>query len=269
MEDIELEGKTMNVEALDMLGLDLLSREIKLKRALNKLVGKEVNWGSPKQVGVVLYEDLGIKCTLKTPKGANSTSEAAILDLKGKHPVVDKLIEYREVAKFRSTYVIGFKELMVDDRLYISYKIHGTVTGRYSSRIHSIPRDGSVRNLVIAPPGWKFFQADISQAELRIIAQMSGDLEMRKCFLEGIDIHWRTLMFAIAAGYIKGDYAQRVKETANQLIHGHKDEDISITEACEICLDYGHEKAIEVWPGWKEGRKKAKAINFGYVYGMY
>jgi DNA polymerase-1 len=269
MEDIELEGKTMNVEALDMLGLDLLSREIKLKRALNKLVGKEVNWGSPKQVGVVLYEDLGIKCTLKTPKGANSTSEAAILDLKGKHPVVDKLIEYREVAKFRSTYVIGFKELMVDDRLYISYKIHGTVTGRYSSRIHSIPRDGSVRNLVIAPPGWKFFQADISQAELRIIAQMSGDLEMRKCFLEGIDIHWRTLMFAIAAGYIKGDYAQRVKETANQLILGHKDEDISITEACEICLDYGHEKAIEVWPGWKEGRKKAKAINFGYVYGMY
>ena len=265
MSEIELVGKTINVEKMDELAVDLLSQELTLKSELNKLAGKDVNWNSPKQVAQVLYKDLGIKCTVFTEKKAPSTSETAVLDLKGKHPVVDKLIKYREVTKFRSTYVVGFRKFMVDDLLFISYKLHGTVTGRYSSRIHSIPRDGSVRNLVIAPPGWHFVQGDISQAELRIIAQISGDLEMRKCFLSGIDIHWRTLMFAIAAGYIQGEYAAQVIDTAKKLTG----KTYRIGEACDVLLKAGHEKCIETWKGWKEGRKKAKAINFGYVYGMY
>lgn len=267
MEDIELEGKTIDVERLDALGVDLLAQEIALRSELNALAGRVVNWNSPDQVATFLYDDMGVECQVFTEKKKRSTSEAALIDLKGKHEAVDKLIKYREVAKFRSTYVLGFYERMVDDKLYISYKVHGTVTGRYSSRIHSIPRDGSVRNLVTAPKGWHFVQADISQAELRIIAQISADLEMRKCFLENIDIHWRTLMFAIAAGYIAGDYADRVVETASALIDGK--ERPRIFDACEMLLDVGHEKCIEIWDGWKEGRKKAKAINFGYVYGMY
>jgi uracil-DNA glycosylase family 4 len=270
MEDIELVGKSLNMEKLEDMALTLKGREIGLLADLRELIGKEINWDSPKQVATLLYEDLGIECTSFTKKGAKSTSETAIIDLKGKHVVVDKLVEYREVTKFKRTYIDGWRERIVDGKLYISYKVHGTVTGRYSSAIHSIPRDGSIRNLVEAPEGWRFVQADISQAELRIIAMISRDLEMRKCFLEGIDIHWRTLMFAIAAGYIKGDYAERVQDTAKALVLGTKrDPDIPIFEACEILLDYGHEKAIEVWDGWKEGRKRAKAINFGYVYGMY
>lgn len=269
MEDIELVGKTLDVDKMDELGLELRSQAITLENELNKEAGRKVNWSSPQQVAEVLYDDLGIKCTVRTPKGAPSTSEEAVLNLKGKHPVVDKLIKYREVTKFKSTYVDGFRELMVGDKLYISYKLHGTVTGRYSSRIHSIPRDGSVRNLVGAPPGWKFFQADISQAELRTIAQMSGDLEMRKCFTEGIDIHWRTLMFAIAAGYIKGEWADLAVSTANSLTKARRGEEMSITEACEYLLEVGHDRCIEHNKLWKEGRKRAKAINFGFVYGMY
>lgn len=265
MEDIELVGKTLNMEKLDDMALELKSREIGLLRHLRKLIGKEINWDAPQQVARLLYEDLGIECTVFTDKGAPSTSEAALIDLKGKHPVVDKLVEYREVTKFKRTYIDGWRERIVDGKLYISYKVHGTVTGRYSSAIHSIPRDGSIRNLVEAPKGWRFVQADISQAELRIIAMISRDLEMRKCFLEGIDIHWRTLMFAIAAGYIKGEYADRVIATARE-ITGKR---LRIFEACEALLDAGHEAAIKVWDGWKEGRKRAKAINFGYVYGMY
>jgi DNA polymerase-1 len=267
MEDVELEGKTLDVERMDSLALDLRAQTITLRGELNEMAGREVKWTAPKQVAGVLYDDLGIKCTVFTAKGAPSTSEAALIDLKGKHALVDKLIKYREVTKFHSTYIEGFRKRMVGDKLYISYKLHGTVTGRYSSRIHSIPRDGSVRNLVIAPKGWHFVQADISQAELRIIAQISADLEMRKCFLENIDIHWRTLMFAIAAGYIGGEYADRVVETASALIDGK--ERPRVFEACEMLLDAGHDRCIEIWPGWKEGRKKAKAINFGYVYGMY
>ena len=265
LEDIELEGKTLDMEKFEELGLSLRSREINLVAKLRKLIGHEINWDSPQQVRKLLYDDLGMECTVFTKKGAKSTGEAAIIDLKGKHPIIDAMIEYREVTKFYRTYVKGFRAVIVDGKLYISYKIHGTRTGRYSSRIHSIPRDGSVRNLVGAPPGWKFIQADISQAELRIIAQTSSDLEMRKCFLEGIDIHWRTLMFAISAGYIKGEYANRVIETVEQI----DGVNLRITEACERLLEVGHEAAIRIWPGWKEGRKKAKAINFGYVYGMY
>lgn len=268
MEDIELEGKTINVKKMDQLGIDLLSEELNLEQELNKIAGRTVNWNSPPQVGDVIYRQFKIKCTLKTPKGAPSTSEDALIDLKGKHDVVDKLIRYREVTKFRKTYVVGFRKLMAGVKLFISYKIHGTVTGRYASRIHSIPRDGSVRNLVVAPDGWHFVQADISQAELRIIAQISGDLEMRRCFLGGIDLHWRTLMFAIAAGYIGGDYADRVFETAAQL-KGFNPKEMRIAEACDLLLEAGPDACIKIWPGWKDGRKKAKAINFGYVYGMY
>jgi len=207
MEDIELEGKTLNMEKFEALALDLRSREIGLVAKLRKLIGHDINWDSPVQVRKLLYEDLGMKCTVFTKKGAKSTGENAIIDLKGKHPIIDAMIEYREVTKFYRTYVKGFRKLIVDDKLYISYKLHGTVTGRYSSRIHSIPRDGSVRNLVEAPPGWRFVQADISQAELRIIAQISNDLEMRRCFLGGVDIHWRTLFYALEAGYIGGGEA--------------------------------------------------------------
>ena len=92
-------------------------------------------------------------------------------------------------------------------------KLHGTVTGRYSSRIHSIPRDGSIRNLVTAPPGWEFVQGDISQAELRAAAAASGDGELRRCFTEDIDVHWRTLLHTLTSAGL-GEYVEHLRETA-------------------------------------------------------
>lgn len=266
LEEIELEGLTINLPMMDGIQEDLEGRKRVSETELEVLAGRRVNWNSPKQVAEVLYEDLGIKCTQFTPKGAPSTSESAIIDLKGTHPFVDELIKYRELDKFISTYLVGLRKFMVGDKLYISYKQHGTVTGRFSSRIHSIPRDGRIRNIVTAPKGWRFVQVDISQAELRNAAQLSGDLEMRRCFKEGIDIHWRTLMFVISAGYIKGDYAKKAKETAS-VLSGKPIS--SVSNACDILLEYGHEEATGAWSGWKEGRKKAKAINFGFIYGMY
>lgn len=266
MEDIEEEGLTVDREAMEDIGLTLLSEKVGIERKLNSIMGHPLNWNAPQQVAKALYEDLGLTCTEFTAKKNPSTSETALLGLMGKHEVVDLLFQYRERAKFISTYINGFKKFMVGDKLYVSYKLHGTVTGRYSSRIHSIPRDGKIRNLVTAPAGWEFVQADISQAELRAAAAASGDGELRKCFTEDIDVHWRTLLHTLTSAGL-GEYVEHVRATA-AVVGGPKHER-TLVEDAEILLDLGPDEAIKIWPGWKEGRKKAKAINFGFLYGMY
>ena len=183
----------------------------------------------------------------------------------GTHEAVDKLVAYRERAKFISTYINGFQQFMVGDKLYVSYKLHGTVTGRYSSRIHSIPRDGKIRNLITAPDGWEFVQGDISQAELRAAAAASGDGELRRCFTEDIDVHWRTLMHTLTSAGL-GEYVRNLRETAQSLKKGSNR---TLVEDAEIVTVAGPEVCTAIWGGWKEGRKKAKAINFGFLYGMY
>ncbi len=266
MEDIEMEGLTVDHETMEEMGLDLLQEKVMIEQKLNETLGHKINWNAPAQVGKALYDDLGIKCVEFTAKGNPSTSETALIALKGKHEIVDLLFDYREHAKFISTYINGFKKFMVGDKLYVTYKIHGTVTGRYSSRIHSIPRDGRIRNLITAPPGWEFVQGDISQAELRAAAAASGDLELRKCFTEDIDVHWRTLLHTLAsAGF--GEYVEHVFETAEALkpVKGRR----TLGDAIDILLDAGPGKCQEIWDGWKEARKKAKAINFGFLYGMF
>lgn len=211
MEDIEMVGKTIDLPAMEETALRVCSELVTIEKNLNKLAGHKVNWNSPKQIVKVLFEDLGLESTLKTDTGQPSTSEEALFDLKGEHPIADELVRFRERDKFLSTYIHGFQELMVGNTLYVPYKIHGTVGGRFSSRFHSIPRDGSIRNLVIAPPGWQFWAADIQQAELRFAAHLSGDLEMRRCFKNDIDLHWRTLMYMLEAGYISSN---EITETA-------------------------------------------------------
>jgi len=265
MEDIEMEGLTVDLEAMEEIGLELLQEKIQIQKRLNKILGRTINWNAPAQVAKALYDDLGLECQEWTKKDNPSTSETALLDLIGTHEAVDLLVQYRERAKFISTYINGFKKFMIGDQLYVSYKIHGTVTGRYSSRIHSIPRDGKIRNLITAPPGWRFVQGDISQAELRIAAAASGDLELRRCFTEDIDVHWRTLMHTLTSAGL-GEYVRHLRETAG---HFSTEKGLNLTEAAEVVMEIGPEECTEFWGGWKEGRKKAKAINFGFIYGMY
>ena len=272
MEDAEMEGLTVDLDAMENIGLELLSEKVQIEKKLNKTLGRKINWNSPAQVGQALYGDLKIKCVEFTKKKKPSTSETALLALMGKHKIVDLLFQYRERAKFISTYINGFKKFMVGNLLYVSYKIHGTVTGRYSSRIHSIPRDGKIRNLVTAPDGWEFVQGDISQAELRAAAAASGDLELRRCFIEGIDVHWRTLLHTLTSAGL-GEYVDSVWNTAEWAQEGFAEERdhgaVTLVDAADILLELGPEEAQKIWDGWKEARKKAKAINFGFLYGMY
>lgn len=282
--EIEQVGIPWNMEQFKIKGAELLRERNDLKDKLDGLIKealgppekgkarKALNWNSPQQVAKFLYDDLGIKCVVFTDKGGRSTGEAAVIELKGKHPVVDALLEYREKAKFHATYFEGFEPLIVDGRLHISYKIHGTVTGRYSSRLHSIPRDDSVRSLGTAPEGWDFAQGDLSQAELRIASELSGDLELRRCFLPGgPDVHWSTLLYTIGSG-ASGEYVQPAIDAARKIAidrRSRPQSELSLADALEILKVAGHEAAIGVDKLWKEARKRAKAINFGFIYGMY
>ena len=261
---IEMNGLTVDLEKFAENESTLRRQVSTLETELNKLAKKELNWNSPQQVAKLLYEDLGLKATVFTdsdpPKP--STGEEALYNLKDQHPIAAKLVEYREATKFLGTYFEGWREYMVKDQVFFSTKLHGTVTGRYSSRLHQTPRDGRIRNCVIAPEGWTFVQGDLSQAELRIAAIVSRDVELITCFRRRIDVHWRTLLFTIEVG--GGEYVPHVFATAAAL--GLKTKDLA--EACAKLLKVGHEKCIAIWKGWKEGRKKAKGINFGFIYGM-
>ena len=263
-EEIEQVGLTIDRERFEKTQIEVRQQLDASLKKLNELAGRTVNWNSPQQVADVFFNDLGLIPVVINDSGTFSTAEATLVALKDEHPIVSELVRYRELDKFLGTYLEGWREFMVGDQLHLSYKLHGTVTGRYSSRLHQVPRDGRIRNLVVAPPGWDFVQADFSQAELRIVAEVSQDIEMITCFRRKIDIHWRTLLFTIQAGGA-GEYVQPALDTATQL----KGKPVkTLHDACELMLAAGHEPCIKIWKGWKEARKKAKGINFGFVYGM-
>lgn len=196
-EDIEEDGLFINLEQLEETEKTLTKRKEELLEQLNELAGKEVNWNSPAQIGQLFYEKLKLPVLEKTSAGKASTSESVLLRLQEKHPIAKLLMEYRGVEKNLSTYVVGWRKLMYGDRLYLSTKLHGTVTGRYASRLHQVPRDVMIRSHIDAPEGWVFVSADYSQIELRLAAMLSNDPRMKMIFQTGGDIHSETASFIL------------------------------------------------------------------------
>ena len=262
MEDAEMEGLNIDEDARKEIGLQLLSKKILAREELNKMAGYEVNWNSPQQIAKLLYEDLGLKCQVFTAKKAKSTSEEALSYLK--HPVVDKMLEYRGADKMFNTYIKGWQKYRVGDRYFFDYKLHGTVTGRYSSPLHPIPRDGSIRNLITAPKGWTLCALDLATAEMRIAAHLSRDPEMMRCFNEDIDVHWRTMIETLSISQ-QSEWTDLVFDTVEQLALGG----MSYSESLSEMLMAGPKPCIGIEPKWYEGRTRAKAINFGFIFGMY
>ena len=197
----------------------LLVRELKaVTDELNSLAGHEVNWNSPKQIGEVLFSELGLPCTVRTASGAPSTGEAALIALKDKHPLPNLIFRQRELQKKLSTYIDGWKEYMHGDKLYLSTKISGTVTGRFSSRLHQVPRDPQIRSLITAPPGWVFVCADYSQIELRLAAHISGDPTLISVFQEDGDVHSKTA--SIILGKNPNDLTKEERKMAKAVNFG-------------------------------------------------
>lgn len=270
LEDIECEGLPLNFDRYNEVEARTRLECAASENKLNHIAGEKINWDSPDQVGRILFDKLGLPVRVKTPTGKPSTSEPAIVDLKGKHPVVNELLHFRELNKLLGTYLEGWKEYIVNGRLYLSYKQSGTVTGRFSSRLHQIPTDSGIRSVIDAMNAkrWEFVQIDLSQAELRIAAEMSRDLGLVDAYRNGRDVHWDTVLFMIGAGHMP-EYAKHAIETASTLRPLRMRRIRTLQWALEALREAGIDKCVEVWKGWKEARTKAKRINFGFLYGMY
>lgn len=274
--DVELHGITVNRDKFDEVEKYLRSTVDECDVELDKLF-PGVNWGSTQQVAKILFHDLGLEPLDLTKKGSPSTSESVLKRLAHEHPVVKLLLSRRAAQQQLSFFIDGWKPYLVRSAgrwtLHPSFKLHGTVTGRLSCEnpnLQQVPRDPKIRQLITAKPGWTLIEVDLSQIELRILAELSGDPEMLRCFQTGIDIHWLTAMREI---FRSGAYHDEVIQTAVSITRRNQ---VEYAEAYDILLKAGPDECVAKgpapvndWPGWKEVRKRAKAINFGYAYGMW
>lgn len=179
-----------------------LSDDLKrLTDEIYSLSGSEFNIKSTQQLGTVLFGHLGLKGAKKTKTGY-STNEAVLLSLRDEHPVIEKILKYREYQKILSTYIIPLLKLAKQDkqsRIYTSFIQTGTATGRLSSRdpnLQNIPVRStlgrSVREAFVARDGYKLVSIDYSQIELRLLAHFSEDSALLEAFQNGVDIHMAT-----------------------------------------------------------------------------
>lgn len=228
--DMEQEGIKVEAEELKAYGQQLGERIIDLEQEIYTEAGEEFNINSPKQLGVVLFEHLGLPNGKKTKTGYSTAAD--VLDkLAPEFPIVAKILEFRQLSKLKSTYADGLASYIGDDgRIHGKFNQTITATGRISStepNLQNIPvrmeLGRLIRKVFVPKEGCVFLDADYSQIELRILAHCSGDEHLIKAYKESQDIH---------------------RLTASQVFHTPFDEVTDLQ------------------------RRNAKAVNFGIVYGI-
>lgn len=229
---IEANGVQIDTDELRRQSQDLSSRMLAAQQKATELAGRSFNLDSPKQLQAVLFDELKLPAVVKTPKGQPSTNEEALEAIAEQHELPRVILDYRGLAKLRSTYTDKLPEMVNPDtgRVHTSYHQSGAATGRLSSsdpNLQNIPirtEDGRrIRRAFIAPEGFQLLAADYSQIELRIMAHLSGDPGLVRAFEQGADVH---------------------RATAAE-VFGRTLEEVTSNE-----------------------RRAAKAINFGLMYGM-
>lgn len=276
--DAEFRGVYIDTPKMDEAE-EYLRNELEVARKELVKWGPDINWRSAKQVAELLFDRLEIEVVEMTKGGGRSVSESVIKRID--HPVASAMLKYRAADKQLSSFIEGWKPFLVNSRLHPSFKLHGTVTGRLSCEhpnLQQVPRDKRIRSLITAPPGWTLLECDLSQIELRIAAELSGERNMIHAFTHGIDVHWLTAIREIARG---GGLVNEVMSTAKKYIEVKQGDVIYLKkakvdiaklnygDAIQIMLEMGPDNAASLLEDWKELRKKAKAVNFGYLYGMW
>ncbi len=230
--DMEISGVTVDTDVLESMRGKLSERLSEIEQSIYNDAGEEFNIASPKQLGVILFEKLQLPVIKKTKTGY-STAVGVLEQLAPDYPIVQSVLEYRQVAKILSTYVEGLlSDIHSDGKVHTRYLQTLTQTGRLSSvepNLQNIPvrtEEGRRIRQAFVPSheGWQIFSSDYSQIELRVLASISGDKNMQDEFIHNDDIHAST--------------ARRI---------------------------FGLKDNSEVTP---ELRRQAKAVNFGIVYGI-
>jgi DNA polymerase-1 len=200
---MEMAGVRLNVQFLEQMSGELVERLGGLEGQIQEMVGYAFNVNSTQQLSDALFKTLGLPTQglRRTKSGHYSTAAAVLERLRGKHPVIERILEHRELSKLRSTYVDALPKLVNPrtGRVHTSYNQTGTVTGRLSSsnpNLQNIPIrtevGRQVRRAFVAEPGWELIGADYSQVELRVMAHISGDEGLLGAFARGEDIHAST-----------------------------------------------------------------------------
>jgi len=232
--EMEKAGVAIDVPLLMSLSKELSQRMQRLQEEINEYAQAEININSPRQLADLLFNKLMLKPIRKTKTGY-STDASTLEELRGQHPVIDMILEYRQIAKLKSTYVDALP-LMVDpsdNRLHTSLNQTVTATGRLSSsepNLQNIPARGAlgkeVRRAFVAQGSENvLLSADYSQIELRILAHLSEDPNLIEAFLEGQDIHTATAsrVFNVSAEAVTPEMRRLAKAVNFGLIYGQRE----------------------------------------------
>lgn len=250
---MECEGFALDASALADYGVELDARLSELVSGVYTYAGHEFNLNSPKQLGEVLFVDLGLPTRKKTKTGYSTNAD--VLDsLRGKHPIIDLILEYRKLSKLKSTYVEGLLKVVGEDgRVRSTFQQTETRTGRISStepNLQNIPvrtKEGSVlRKFFRARGGWKLIDADYSQIELRVLADIANDKNMIAAFKNGEDIHTMTAaqVFGMPEMMVTPTMRSRAKAVNFGIVYGigafslSQDIGVSIAEADSYIKSY-------------------------------
>ncbi len=277
---MERNGVVLDTETLKEVEHDFTARLQTLEKDIYELAGHEFTINSPRQVGEVLFGELKLSEKVKkTKSGQYSTSEEVLRELHSKHPIVQKILDYRGLKKLLSTYVEALPKLInpATGHIHTSFNQAVTATGRLSSsnpNLQNIPVRGEdgreIRKALSPEAGEIFFSADYSQIELRIMAHLSGDEHMIEAFNAGHDVHAATAarIFHKDIKDISQDERRKAKTANFGIIYGisafglAERMDVSRTEAKELIDSY-----FEMYPKIKEYIAKAvdTAREKGYI----
>ena len=278
--EMEMNGVTIDTQSLADTSDVLTKRIEEVEKEIYELAGAPFNIASPRQVGEVLFDKLQIvEKAKKTKTGQYVTNEEVLQSLKGKHKIVEAILEHRGLKKLLGTYIDALPKLINarTGHIHTSFNQATTATGRLSSsdpNLQNIPVRGEegkeIRKAFIPEPGCLFFSADYSQIELRVMAHLSGDENMIEAFREGHDIHAATAakIYKEEMGNVTRDQRTKAKRANFGIIYGITV--FGLAERLEISRDEAKmliEGYFETFPKVKEYMEKAKeqARNQGYV----
>lgn len=278
---MEFYGVKADAEGIKAFGEDLKIKIDQLTSQIYMYAGKEFNIASTKQLGEVLFEDLGLPAKKKTKSGY-STNADVLESLMDKHPIVPLIVEYRTLTKLNSTYVDGLLKLIhPDGRVHSVFKQTETRTGRISStepNMQNIPVRKEIgrnmRKFFVAEDGYTLLDADYSQIELRVLASVCGDKNMQEAFSEGRDIHTSTAaqVFDIPEDFVTPEMRSAAKAVNFGIIYGigafslSKDIGVTVAEAKRYIKNY-----LDNFPKVSEFMDKTvdDGIKNGYVTTLF